>query len=91
MLGSFGYAGGHSSLAAHRTHHYYLWGCHATLFLTAAYWHLAILLQSVVELEAARGELSSQAAMAAGEVSRLSIALQDMDHQRAGLARKLNV
>jgi hypothetical protein len=51
----------------------------------------AVLAQSVAELEAARGELSSQAAMAVGEVSRLSVALQDAEHQKAGLARKLNV
>lgn len=50
-----------------------------------------MLLQSVAELEAARGELSSQAALAAGEVSRLSIALQDAEHHKAGLARKLTV
>jgi hypothetical protein len=47
--------------------------------------------QSVAELEATRGELSSQAAMAAGEVSRLSGVLQDMEMQKAGLARKLSV
>lgn len=48
-------------------------------------------LQSVAELEASRGELSSQAAMAVGEVSRLSVAVQDLEYQKAGLARKLNV
>lgn len=51
----------------------------------------AFCVQSVAELEATRGELSSQAAMAAGEVSRLSGVLQDMELQRAGLARKLSV
>ncbi len=45
----------------------------------------------MAELEATRVELSSQAALAAGEVSRLSIALQDAEHQRAGLVRKLSV
>lgn len=50
-----------------------------------------MLLQSVAELEAARGELCSQAALAAGEVSRLSVALHEAEHQKAGLARKLNV
>lgn len=52
---------------------------------------VGLLLQSVAELESARGELSTQAALAAGEVSRLSIALQDVEHQKAGLARKLSV
>jgi hypothetical protein len=47
--------------------------------------------QSVAELEASRGELGSQAAAAASDVARLSTALQDMEHQRAGLMRKLSM
>lgn len=50
-----------------------------------------LLLQSVAELEAARGDLSYQAAAAVGEVSRLSTALQDLEQQKTGLARKLTV
>lgn len=52
---------------------------------------LSLPLQSVAELEMARGELHSQAVAAVGEVSRLSVAVQDLEQQRAGLARKLNV
>jgi len=51
----------------------------------------SVVLQSVAELEAARGELSNQAVQAAGEVSRLSVALQDLEQQKAGLSRKLSV
>lgn len=51
----------------------------------------SVVLQSVAELEAARGELNIQASQAAGEVSRLSVALQDLEQQKAGLSRKLSV
>jgi hypothetical protein len=49
------------------------------------------MLQSVAELEASRGELGCQAAAAADSAARLSSVLQDVEQQRAGLARKLSV
>jgi hypothetical protein len=59
--------------------------------LTAHNMHCTCVLQSVAELEAARGELGTQAATAAGEVARLSVALQELAQQRVGLAHKLTV